>query len=97
MIRLGNTVGDVFSIATIGQDAVAALSHHQRSSGVLTHGQNTTRGNVGVLKKIQRNILIVAGSFRVIQNLAQLCQVGWAQEVVDLAVGGVCQVLEGFR
>ena len=97
VIGLGNTVRDVFGIATIGQDAVATLGHDQGGSGVLTHGENATRSNVGVLEQIKSNVLVVAGRLGVIQDGAQLGKVCGAKEVVDFLVGGVGKELECFR
>ena len=97
MVRLGNTVRDVFSITAIGQNAVTALGHDQCRASVLTHGQHAAGSHVGVLEQIQCDVLVISRCFGIFQDFAQLGEVCWAQVIVDFLIGGVGQELECLR
>ena len=71
-------------IVSVGPDVLAALAHDDPSPGILASGEDHARGNVGVLEQLEGHEAVVRGCFWVVENVAQLLQVGRTQQVRDV-------------
>ena len=78
-------------VVTVGDDAKTLFAHDDRGAGVLAHRQHAAGGNVGVLKEVERDELVVIAGFRVVKDVAQLLQMARTQVMIDVAEGGLRQ------
>jgi len=87
-------VAETAGVRAVGRDAVTALGGDDGRSRVLTHGQHPAGGDVGVLQQVQGHVPVVGRGFRIIDDPAQLGQVGGAQEMGQIAERGVRERLD---
>ncbi len=65
-------------VAAFRPDATAFLAHYDSSASILTHRQNTTSGNIGVLQKILSDEAVIIGCFGIFHNIGKLLQMAGA-------------------
>ena len=79
-----NTLRECFFIAEAGPNALALFTVDNGRTGVLAEGQFTLGCNFSVAQEGQSNVLIVVGSFRILQDLGNLFIVGAAEHEVGV-------------
>mmetsp|Transcript_73891 Transcript_73891/g.159828 ORF Transcript_73891/g.159828 Transcript_73891/m.159828 type:complete len:518 (+) Transcript_73891:377-1930(+) len=84
-VRIVHSTGEVLLVLTVSDDVLAALGHDDAGAGVLAAGQVALRGDDRIVQEVACGEAVVVGRLRVNHDLPQLSQVGWAQEVADLA------------
>ncbi|MGX1314227.1 hypothetical protein RKD24_004346 [Streptomyces calvus] len=96
LVRVVDAPGQGLLVAALGQHVLAALAHHDRRAGVLAHREHARRRDVRVLQQVQRDELVVGRRLGVVDDAAQLGEVGRAQvvlDVVDRLLGELAQRL----
>ena len=75
---------DPFTVVGAGDYALGFLAHHNGGARVLAHRQDATGRDVHILEQIQRHEPVVARRLGIVDDLAQLGQVGGPQIVADV-------------
>jgi hypothetical protein len=85
-LRVGvvHAPADVLGVAPVGQHVAAALAHDDGRTGVLTHRQHATGRDARVLQQVERHEAVVAAGLGVVDDLAELGEVGRPQVVGDV-------------
>ena len=65
-----------------------ALAHHDRGAGVLAHREHAAGRDVGVLQQVEGDEAVVGRRLGIVEDPAQLLQVGGPQPVGDVAERG---------
>ncbi len=92
-----DAVGQVLLVLAGREHVLAALAHDDRRAGVLAHGQHAGRRDVRVLQQVERDELVVARRLRVVDDPAELGEVGRAQVVLDVVDGLLGQLAQRLR
>ncbi len=83
-VRVVDATADRLAVVGPGEHALRLLAHHDRGAGVLAHRQHAAGGDVDVLEQVERDEAVVPRRLGVVDDLAQLGQVGRAQVVGDV-------------
>ena len=83
-VRVVDAPGQGLLVAALGEHVLPALAHDDRRAGVLAHRQHARRRDVGVLQQVERDELVVGAGLGVVDDAAQLGEVGRAQVVRDV-------------
>ena len=75
---------DGLAVVGTGQHALGLLAHHDRGAGVLAHRQHAAGGDVDVLEQVGGHEPVVARRLGVVDDPAQLGEVGGPQVVRDV-------------
>ena len=75
---------DRLGVVDAGEHALGLLAHHDRGAGVLAHRQYAAGGDVEVLEQVEGDEAVVARRLGVIDDAAQLGEVGRSQVVADV-------------
>ena len=95
-ICVARALGQSRLVGAVGEDHAALLAHDDRRAGVLAHRQNAAGGDVGVFQKVIGDEAVIAGRFRVVENLAQLLEMRRPQQMIDVVERGLRQSPQGL-
>ena len=79
-----DALADPLGVVGAGEHALGLLAHHDRGAGVLAHRQHAAGGDVDVLQQVEGDEPVVARGLGVVDDPAQLGEVGGAQVVRDV-------------
>mmetsp|Transcript_17625 Transcript_17625/g.51187 ORF Transcript_17625/g.51187 Transcript_17625/m.51187 type:complete len:574 (+) Transcript_17625:182-1903(+) len=94
-VRRVDSLREARLIVAIREDLGTALADADRRARVLAARQNPGGRDIGVLQELHRDKAVILGGLGIIEDLAQLRQVGLAQEVRDVPHGPLRENLEG--
>ena len=78
-------------VVAAGEHPLAALAHHDRGAGVLAHRQHAAGRDVGVLQQVEGDEAVVGRRLGVVEDPAQLREVGGPQPVGDVVERGAAR------
>jgi hypothetical protein len=79
-----DSLRQALGVVRAGEHTFSLVSHDDRGSGVLAARQHPAGTDIGVLEKLQGDKRVVFGGFRVVQDSAELRQVGGAVKKRDV-------------
>ncbi len=94
LVGLVDAEGQGALVVAAGEHPLAALAHHDRGAGVLAHRQHAGRRDVGVLEQVEGDEAVVGRRLGVVEDAAQLREVGGPQPVGDVVERGAGQERE---
>ena len=95
-VSVARALGQSRLVRTVGENHAALLAHDDRGAGVLAHRQHAAGGDVGVFQKVIGDEAVIAGRFRVVENLAQLLQMRRPQKMIDVVERRLRQSPQGL-
>jgi len=81
-------------VGALAEHLLAALAHDDRGARVLAHRQHAAGGDVGVLHQVEGHELVVRARLGILEDRAQLGQVGRTQVVRDVVHRGLGEELQ---
>ncbi len=82
-----HALADRLGVVDAGEHALGLLAHHDRGAGVLAHREHPAGGDVDVLQQVEGDEPVVPAGLRVVDDAAQLGQVGGPEVVRDVVHG----------
>ena len=74
-----NAFGDPFGVIRSGPDLLALFGEDGRGAGILAHRQNSLGRDLGVFQQGQRDVTVVGGRLRIVEDRGDLLEVFRAQ------------------
>ena len=81
IVGIVDATGERLPVVGPGQDALALMTHDDGGAGVLASWQHPSGCDVGVSQQFERHEPVVLRRLRVVENRAQLHEVGGSQQV----------------
>jgi hypothetical protein len=88
-VGLSDALGERRLVVAPRPDEMPLLAHDDGGARVLAHRQNAARCDVRVLQQLDGDETVVVGGLRVVEDAAQLRQMGRAEEVGSVPHGAV--------